>query len=121
MSAWGDIQPDGPGDEPWARTSDRNVWRACKGGLVLTVTRIADGSGSAATGCCPPRRYPAPRRSTHPTVTHRGLAALRELVEPSSSRQMRRSPCERCSSPGRNAAHFPGWPLQRSRAPGDRA
>ena len=52
MSAWGDIGPggpDGPGDEPWARTSDRNVWRAYKGGLVLTVTRVADGSGWTAT------------------------------------------------------------------------
>ena len=38
-----------PADEPWARTSDRNVWRAYKGGLVLTVTRVADGSGWTAT------------------------------------------------------------------------
>jgi hypothetical protein len=36
-------------DEPWARTSDRDVWRAYKGGLVLTVTRVADGSGWQAT------------------------------------------------------------------------
>ena len=62
MSAWGDIQPDGPGDEPWARTSDRNVWRACKGGLVLTVTRIADGSGWAATGIQPVENRPLLRR-----------------------------------------------------------
>jgi hypothetical protein len=34
-----------PADEPWARTSDRAVWRAYKAGLVLTVTRAADGSG----------------------------------------------------------------------------
>ncbi len=27
-----------PGDEPWARTSDRRVWRAYKSGLVLTVS-----------------------------------------------------------------------------------
>ena len=27
-----------PGDEPWARTSDRHVWRAYKRGLVLTVS-----------------------------------------------------------------------------------
>ena len=38
-----------PGDESWARISDRNVWRAYKGGLVLTVTRVADGSGWTAT------------------------------------------------------------------------
>jgi hypothetical protein len=38
-----------PADEPWARTSDRNVWRAYKSGLVLTVTRVADGSGWQAT------------------------------------------------------------------------
>ncbi len=38
-----------PADEPWARTSDRNVWRAYRGGLVLTVTRVADGSGWQAT------------------------------------------------------------------------
>ena len=52
MSAWVDIRPGGPegsGDEPWARTSDRNVWRAYEGGLVLTVTRVADGSGWTAT------------------------------------------------------------------------
>ena len=49
MSAWGDIRPGGPGDEPWARTSDRNVWRAYKAGLVLTVTRVADGTGWTAT------------------------------------------------------------------------
>jgi hypothetical protein len=36
-------------DEPWARTSDRKVWRAYKGGLVLTVTRVADGGGWQAT------------------------------------------------------------------------
>ena len=34
-----------PGDEPWARTSDRLTWRAYRNGLVLTVTRVADGSG----------------------------------------------------------------------------
>ena len=36
-------------DEPWARTSDRNVWRAYRAGLVMTVTRFADGSGWQAT------------------------------------------------------------------------
>ena len=40
-------------DEPWARTSDRAVWRAYKGGLVLTVTRVADGSGWTATAESP--------------------------------------------------------------------
>ena len=65
MSAWGDIGPggpDGPGDEPWARTSDRNVWRAYKGGLVLTVTRVADGSGWTAVVEGPniTERSPAP-------------------------------------------------------------
>ena len=38
-----------PADEPWARTSDRNVWRAYRNGLVLTVTRLAGGSGWQAT------------------------------------------------------------------------
>ena len=28
-------------DEPWARTSDRRVWRAYRNALVLTVTRLA--------------------------------------------------------------------------------
>ena len=32
-----------PGNEPWARTSDRNVWRPCKNGLTLTVTHLAAG------------------------------------------------------------------------------
>jgi hypothetical protein len=30
-------------DEPWARTSDRSVWRAYRNGLVLTVTRQGGG------------------------------------------------------------------------------
>jgi hypothetical protein len=49
-------------DESWARTSDRNVWRAYKGGLVLTVTRVADGSGWQATVESPNviERSPAP-------------------------------------------------------------
>ena len=38
-----------PADEPWARTSDRNVWRAYRNGFVLTVTRAADGTGWQAT------------------------------------------------------------------------
>jgi len=29
-----------PADKPWARTSERHVWRAYKNGLMLTVTRI---------------------------------------------------------------------------------
>ena len=52
-----------PADEPWARTSDRNVWRAYKGGLVLTVTRVADGSGWTAT-------------VESPSVTERSTAPL---------------------------------------------
>jgi hypothetical protein len=38
------------------------VWRACKGGLVLTVTRVADGSGWQATVESPnvTERSPAP-------------------------------------------------------------
>ena len=38
---------DRPGDEPWARTSDRSVWRAYKGGLTLTVTRLVGGGFQA--------------------------------------------------------------------------
>ena len=51
-----------PADEPWARTSDRAVWRAYKGGLVLTVTRVAGGSGWQATVESPSvtERSPAP-------------------------------------------------------------
>ena len=51
-----------PADEPWARTSDRAVWRAYKGGLVLTVTRLADGSGWQAMVESPgvTERSPAP-------------------------------------------------------------
>jgi hypothetical protein len=36
-----------PGNEPWARTSDRNAWRACKNGLMLTATRLAAGGWQA--------------------------------------------------------------------------
>jgi hypothetical protein len=51
-----------PTDEPWARTSDRNVWRAYRAGLVLTVTRVADGAGWQATVESPKdtERSPAP-------------------------------------------------------------
>ena len=38
-----------PADEPWARTSEPSTWRAYKNGFVLTVTRVADGSGWPAT------------------------------------------------------------------------
>lgn len=32
-----------PADHPWTRTPERNVWRACKSGLVLTVGRRIGG------------------------------------------------------------------------------
>jgi hypothetical protein len=32
-----------PADQPWARTSDKRVWRAYKDGLVLTVSHVLDG------------------------------------------------------------------------------
>lgn len=37
-----------PGDEPWARTSDRSVWRAYKSGLSLTVTHLVGARGWVA-------------------------------------------------------------------------
>ena len=37
-----------PAGQPWARTSDRAAWRAYKGGLVLTVTRIVGACGWVA-------------------------------------------------------------------------
>ena len=37
----------GPADEPWARTSDRSVWRAYKDGLMLTVTHLIGGGWQA--------------------------------------------------------------------------
>ena len=37
-----------PADQPWARTSDRAVWRACKSGLVLTVTHLVGARGWVA-------------------------------------------------------------------------
>ena len=37
-----------PADQPWARTSDRAVWRAYKSGLMLTVTHIVGASGWVA-------------------------------------------------------------------------
>jgi hypothetical protein len=37
-----------PPDEPWARTSDRSVWRAHKGGLTLTVTHLVGAHGWVA-------------------------------------------------------------------------
>ena len=35
-------------DEPWARTGDRSVWRACKNGLTLTATHLAGARGWVA-------------------------------------------------------------------------
>ncbi len=32
-----------PADEPWARTSDRNVWKAYRHGYLLTVGRRIGG------------------------------------------------------------------------------
>jgi hypothetical protein len=36
-----------PADEPWARTGDKAVWKACKGGLMLTVTHLVTGGWQA--------------------------------------------------------------------------
>ena len=50
-----------PADEPWARTSDRAVWRAYRNGLVLTVTRLAgEGWLAAVEGEGVTERSPAP-------------------------------------------------------------
>lgn len=35
-------------DQPWARTSDRSVWRGYKAGLVLTVTHLVGARGWVA-------------------------------------------------------------------------
>ncbi len=49
-----------PEDEPWTRTPDRAVWRAYKGGLVLTVTRLAaNGWQAVAEGKGVTERSPA--------------------------------------------------------------
>jgi hypothetical protein len=37
-----------PADQPWARTSDRAVWRAYRHGLTLTVTHIIGAFGWVA-------------------------------------------------------------------------
>jgi hypothetical protein len=36
-----------PADQPWTRTSDRDVWRAYKSGLTLTVTHLVTGGWRA--------------------------------------------------------------------------
>ena len=36
-----------PADEPWAQTSDRNVWRAYRRGLMLAVTHLVTGGWQA--------------------------------------------------------------------------
>jgi hypothetical protein len=36
-----------PADQPWARTSDKSVWRAYKSGLTLTVTHLVTGGWRA--------------------------------------------------------------------------
>jgi len=53
-----------PEDEPWTRTPDRAVWRAYKGGLVLTVTRLAGGGWQATVeGPGVTERSPMPFRT----------------------------------------------------------
>jgi hypothetical protein len=53
-----------PDDEPWARTSDRDVWRAYQRGLVLTVTRLAGGDWQATVeGPGVTERSPMPFRT----------------------------------------------------------
>jgi hypothetical protein len=37
-----------PADEPWARTSDRAVFRAYRNGLTLTVTHLVGARGWVA-------------------------------------------------------------------------
>ena len=37
-----------PADQPWARTSDRAVWRAYRNGLTLTVTHLVGARGWVA-------------------------------------------------------------------------
>jgi hypothetical protein len=36
-----------PAEEPWARSSRREVWRAYRGGLVLAVTHLVGGGWEA--------------------------------------------------------------------------
>jgi hypothetical protein len=72
----------------------------------LPLARERTGAGR-----CPPRRYPAPRRTAHPAVTRRACAAPDELAGPVVIRHVRQSPCQRSQTPGRNAAHCPRRPL----------
>ena len=76
-----------------SRTSDRNVWRACKVGLVLTVTRVADGSGWTATvesanvteqspAPLPSEAYTAADIDNHSPGDVEGFLAGLELVPP---------------------------------------
>jgi hypothetical protein len=54
-----------PADQPWARTSDRAVWRAYRNGLTLTVTHVVGARGWVAVvegpGVCE-RSNPFPTR-----------------------------------------------------------
>ena len=53
-----------PEDAPWTRTPDRAVWRAYKGGMVLTVTRLAGGGWQATVeGPGVTERFPMPFRT----------------------------------------------------------
>ncbi len=64
------------------------------------------------------RRADAPHPTAARTPPQRTeVHALRELAGPVVTRQVRRSPNERSQPRGRNAAHCPGWPLQRQGHP----
>ena len=98
-----------------------NEPRRCRAVAVRVAGSLAAGSGQpgplpparkrTGAGRCPPRRYPAPRRSTHAVVTRRGPARSASWPSWSSLRQVCRSPGERSQAPGRNAAHCQGRPL----------
>ena len=87
------------------------------------VGSLAAGGGAAwpaSSSAVAHRRGPlpaAPMPRTRPQRTPRRnasvSAALRELVGPVVSRQVRRSPGERSQARGQNAAHCPGRPLRR--------
>jgi hypothetical protein len=47
MSPRGRNTPGQQPNQPWTRTGDRDVWKAYKNGLTLTVTRLVTGGFQA--------------------------------------------------------------------------
>jgi len=100
-------------DEPWRQTFERSTWRACRGGLVLTAARAADGSGWLATVESPDVSERSRRRCRRESPRSPGVTTAL-AVHDDRRRTARRRPRAAARRPDRavHAARAPGLPRQ---------